>query len=84
MSVVNDEHAQEPGTSLPETIHEQISIFRSQASDEIHVHGASEKNGKHVFVVPNYKQKIKHQLHYVGVVNAWHAQELGTSLPEAT
>ena len=51
-------------------LHEQISIFRSQASNEIYVHGASEKNGKDVFVVPNYKQKIKHQLHYVSVVNA--------------
>ena len=51
-------------------LHEQISIFRSQASDEIHVHGASEKNGKDVFVVPNYKQKIKHQLPYMSVVDA--------------
>ena len=51
-------------------LHEQISIFRSQASDEIHVHGASEKNGKDVFVVPNYKQKINHQLHYVSAGNA--------------
>ena len=66
-------------------LHEQITIFRPRASDEIHVHGVSEKNGKRVFLVPNYKQKNnKHPNHYVSVEVAWHAQEPGTSLPEAT
>ena len=65
-------------------LHEQNSIFRSQASDEIHVHGASEKNRKDVFVVPNYKQKINHRNYYVSVVNAWHAQEPEIPLPDAT
>ena len=65
-------------------LHEQISNFWSQASDEIHVHGASEKNGKHVFVVFRYEQKINHQLHCVSAGNAQHAQEPNIALPEAT
>ena len=40
------------------------------ARDEIHVHGASEKNGKDEFLVLNFKQKIKHPNHYVSLVNA--------------